>query len=116
MTRDRKISIADLPTYTVTEWEKWEGKWELIEGIAYAMAPMPSIKHQRINGKVYKQFDDLLENCAECEALLPVNFKIDKHNVLQELLRCFGTVGLGSLTWPQDRTTRQVSWPVQLLS
>ena len=78
----RKIAIDDLPKYTVSEWEKWEGKWELIEGIPYAMSPMPTVKHQRVNGELYRQFAQLLDSCSNCEVFLPVNFKIDVHNIL----------------------------------
>ncbi|MEM9722379.1 MAG: Uma2 family endonuclease [Bacteroidota bacterium] len=80
--RDRNIEASDLPLYGWEDWATWEGKWELIEGIPYAMSPMPSKKHQRINGKVYRLFSEALESCPDCEAFLPVNFKIGKHNVL----------------------------------
>ncbi len=78
----RKIDIEDLPTYSIKEWEQWEGKWELIEGIPYAMSPMPSIKHQKINGQLYRQFSESLDDCNNCEVFLPLNYKIDEKNVL----------------------------------
>ena len=33
------MAIANkiLPYYTYDDWIEWEGKWELIEGIRYAM-------------------------------------------------------------------------------
>jgi Uma2 family endonuclease len=34
--------------YTVDDWQTWEGRWELINGIAYDMRPAPSHEHQRI--------------------------------------------------------------------
>jgi hypothetical protein len=37
-----------LPHYTYDDWLNWEGQWELIEGIPYAMSPMPVPNHQRI--------------------------------------------------------------------
>ena len=82
MIGQRKISIEDLPRYTVSEWKEWEGKWELIEGIPFSLLPMPNKRHQRINGKVYRLFAEQLENCPSCEAFLPVNFKIDDSNLL----------------------------------
>ena len=36
-----------LPRYTVKNYERWQGNWELIEGIPYALAS-PSFKHQRL--------------------------------------------------------------------
>ena len=80
--RDRKIHVSDLPLYDLDDWKEWEGKWELIEGIPYAMSPMPSKKHQRINGKIYRLFSEGLENCPDCEAFLPVNFKVSEHSLL----------------------------------
>ncbi|WP_457626586.1 hypothetical protein [Persephonella sp.] len=37
------MSFAEkyLPNYTVEDYKQWEGDWELIEGIAYAMVPSP---------------------------------------------------------------------------
>lgn len=36
------------PRYTYEGYKRWEGDWELIEGVPYAMAPSPSGKHQRV--------------------------------------------------------------------
>jgi hypothetical protein len=35
--------------YTVTDWEKWNDQWELIDGMPYCMSPAPSIRHQQLN-------------------------------------------------------------------
>ena len=43
------LKLDDLPRYTYEEYKKWEGQWEIIYGIAYAMSPMPMIKHQHIS-------------------------------------------------------------------
>ncbi len=40
------------PGYTLEDWKTWEGRWELIEGVAYAMAP-PSLAHQRTSGRLH---------------------------------------------------------------
>lgn len=79
---NRNIAVDDLPKYSVEDWAQWEGKWELIEGIAYAMSPMPTKKHQRLNGRLYRIFSELLEDCPDCEAYLPVNFKANNHSLL----------------------------------
>lgn len=36
------IAEKYLPRYTVEDYNRWEGDWELIEGIPYASAPSPS--------------------------------------------------------------------------
>nr|WP_320132871.1 Uma2 family endonuclease [uncultured Holophaga sp.] len=33
--------------YTLEDWRTWEGRWELIDGIAYDMTPSPSYAHQK---------------------------------------------------------------------
>lgn len=35
--------------YTIEDWKQWEGRWELIHGVPYAMTPSPSADHQRIS-------------------------------------------------------------------
>jgi len=72
-----------LPNYTYADYLKWEGNWELIDGIPYAMSPSPSFKHQRINGKIFRQFDSLLDKCSNCEAILPFDWKVDEKTVVQ---------------------------------
>ena len=41
--------------YTLEDWASWEGRWELIGGMAYptyGMAPASSLDHQRINSRL----------------------------------------------------------------
>ena len=33
------------PHYTYEDYLLWEGRWELIEGMPYAMSPTPVIDH-----------------------------------------------------------------------
>ena len=35
--------------YTIEEWKTWEGRWELINGVAYDMTPAPNLEHQRVS-------------------------------------------------------------------
>ena len=75
--------ITNLPHYTWNEYQIWEGSWELIDGIAYAMSPAPSIKHQSISQKIAVQLDHAVSGCQSCQALLPVDWKIDDDTVVQ---------------------------------
>jgi Uma2 family endonuclease len=77
------IPISELPNYTYDEYKLWEGNWELIYGLPYAMSPAPLIEHQRISNNIAWQLKSLLENCSECQALLPVDWKIDEQTVVQ---------------------------------
>jgi hypothetical protein len=40
--------VKILPHYTYADYVQWEGQWELIDDIPYAMSPSPVPKHQRI--------------------------------------------------------------------
>ena len=72
-----------LPNYTYDEYNKWEGNWELIYGVPYAMAPAPMIKHQAISNKIAWQLQNVLQECKVCQALLPIDWKIDESTVVQ---------------------------------
>ncbi len=72
-----------LPNYTYDEYKKWEGNWELIYGVPYAMAPAPMIKHQAISNKIARYLGEALQECETCQALLPVDWKIDENTVVE---------------------------------
>ena len=52
----RSLLIENLPHYTIQEYKKWEGNWELIYGIPYAMSPASVNKHQLLTGKIFIHF------------------------------------------------------------
>ena len=54
--------------YTYADYCTWDDseRWELIEGIPYAMSPAPTIGHQRISGRLYRQFANFLDG-KPCE-------------------------------------------------
>lgn len=85
-----------LPHYTYEDYSVWEGKWELISGIPYAMTPSPSIAHQSISQRIANQLGSRLQDCHECQALLPVDWKISDNTVVQpdNLIVCYKPQGL----------------------
>ncbi|EDP74136.1 Uma2 family endonuclease [Hydrogenivirga sp. 128-5-R1-1] len=85
------LSQKYLPHYTYEDYKNWEGRWELIEGIPFAMSPAPAVKHQLISNKIAWQLEELLKNCKECKALLPVDWKISEDTVVQpdNLVICY---------------------------
>ena len=72
--------------FTYEDYKHWEGSWELIEGIPYAMAPAPYPKHQKIVAHIWRELDKNL-NCTFkdiCEVYIsPVAWKIDDSSVVQ---------------------------------
>jgi len=71
------------PAYTYEDYKLWEGDWELIDGIPYAMAPAPMIKHQAVSNKIAWQLQETLKECKSCQALLPIDWKIDEGTIVQ---------------------------------
>jgi Uma2 family endonuclease len=69
--------------YTWNDFLEWEDRWELIDGIPFAMSPQPNIRHQRISGNIDFQLRLILKKCLKCLALLPVDWKLDDENVLE---------------------------------
>lgn len=80
------MSIAEKyrPNYTYDDYCQWEGRWELIEGMPYAMSPLPMPLHQIAGGNLYALFKDALKKgCKECKAFPPLDWKIEEDTVVQ---------------------------------
>ncbi len=72
-----------IPRYRYEDYVQWEGKWELIKGIPYAMTPSPVLNHQIVSGNITRRLLELLENCKDCTALPDVDWKISEDTVVQ---------------------------------
>jgi hypothetical protein len=55
--------------YTYKDYIHWEGKWELIDGIAYAMSPAPMINHQAIANMFAYELTNSIKECERCLVL-----------------------------------------------
>ena len=69
-------------SYTYEDYKNWEGNWELIDGVAYAMAPAPLRSHQFLAGMIVYEMNKTLE-CEECEVLVEVDYKVNEYTVLR---------------------------------
>jgi len=81
-----EVNLKYLPQYTYEDYENWEGKWELINGIPYAMSPAPGVEHQEVSGNIFFQLRNLLADCRKCKTLINVDWRIlgsEDNNVLQ---------------------------------
>ena len=73
-----------LPNYTYEDYCQWEGQWELIEGIPFAMSPMPEPIHQTTKGNLYANFEIAFKkSCKDYKTYLPVDWKITETTILQ---------------------------------
>lgn len=94
------LRTEDLPHYTYDDYAQWEGRWELIAGIPYAMVPAPVIRHQVICGNIIQYLGGLLKKCKKCRVLLPVDWPIAEDTVVQPdvLVVCGDDIGVEKLT------------------
>lgn len=76
-------TVKILPHYTYDEWVNWEGKWELIDGIPYAMSPAPLPKHQLVASNLTIALGHGLKNCKKCRVYQPVDYKLSNDTILQ---------------------------------
>jgi len=76
-------AIKILPHYTYDDYVHWDGNWELIEGIPYAMSPQPLPKHQQISASISSSFFVALRNCKKCTVYQPIDYKIAEDTILQ---------------------------------
>ena len=77
------LTIDELPHYSYQDYCRWEGDWELIEGIPYAMTPSPTLKHQHVSQKIARYLDEAMDACPGCRALLAIDWIISDDTVVQ---------------------------------
>jgi len=78
------LRVKDIyPRYTYDDYIHWKDRWELIDGIPYAMSPAPILKHQSNTSKINYQLYDLFKDCDVCEVFQPVDWKIGEDTVVQ---------------------------------
>ncbi|MCW3114557.1 MAG: hypothetical protein JWR18_2953 [Segetibacter sp.] len=94
-------AVKILPHYTYDDWVNWEGQWELIEGIPYAMSPMPVPKHQQIANALGGEFHLALKRCKNCKTFQAIDYKIEDDIIVQpDLLVVCGSIQKKFLDFP----------------
>lgn len=71
------------PHYTYDDYKHWEGDWELVRGVPYAMAPSPLKTHQNLASAIVANLYNQTENCLECEVLVEFDYKISNDTILR---------------------------------
>lgn len=73
-----------LPHYTYEDYLHWEGRWEIIDGIPYAMSPAPVPIHQQVAGNVHAEFRAALKKAkCPCKVYQPLDYKLSDDTVFQ---------------------------------
>ena len=74
-----------IPRYTSDDYQKWDGEWELWDGIPIAMTPSPFGPHQRMLAGLSYCFVDAIRKagCRDCEVVVELDWIVDPHTVVR---------------------------------
>jgi Uma2 family endonuclease len=76
-------AIKLLPNYKYADYCQWQGNWEVIEGIAYSMSPMPNPKHQSLTGSIHSLFlRELKKRQCSCKVYQPIDMIIAENTIV----------------------------------
>ena len=77
------FSNVILPHYTYEDYCRWEGQWELIEGIPYAMSPMPRAEQQVIANNLGAEFRAAVKKTrCNYKVYQPIDYKVTEDTIL----------------------------------
>jgi Uma2 family endonuclease len=73
-----------IPNYSVTDYQHWQGDWELIDGVAIAMTPSPFAPHERVVAKLVGLFVSAVETQpCDCAVYAGLDWIVDSHTVVR---------------------------------
>lgn len=76
------LALKDTQHHCYGDYLTWpdDGRYELIDGSAYAMAPAPDLAHQDIAGEIYRQTANILAG-KPCRAFIaPLDVRLPQHD------------------------------------
>lgn len=81
------------PGYTLEDWKQWDGRWELIHGVAYDMTPSPGTKHQEVSDRLAFALESALREArknsggSDCKLFIaPTDVFLDTGVLIPDLL------------------------------
>ncbi|MBI4755740.1 MAG: Uma2 family endonuclease [Betaproteobacteria bacterium] len=80
------LALRDSTSHTYADYLGWpeDVRYELIDGVAYLMAPAPALDHQDVAGEIYFQLRRALEG-RPCRAFVaPVDVRLPRANETDE--------------------------------
>jgi Uma2 family endonuclease len=96
-------ALRVLPHYTYDDYLQWEGRWEIIGGVPYAMSPAPVPQHQFIATDLVAEFRAGLKNtdCRDCKATIYLDYVVADDIILQpDVLIVCGNITKKFLDFP----------------
>lgn len=101
------MTLAYQEFYTTDDYSRWEGEWELIEGMPYAMSPSPSVTHQTVSINLATSLKNSLNNksnvkqCDDCLVLMETDWQISNDTVVRpDVMAVCQTIGEKVLVTP----------------
>ncbi|WP_300363027.1 Uma2 family endonuclease [Hydrogenimonas sp.] len=77
------MALAYQEHYLIEDYEQWEGDWELIDGMPYAMSPAPVTEHQYIGSMIVGILNEKLEECEACYAVAEAEWRAREDTVFR---------------------------------
>ena len=109
--------VKILPHYTYDDWKTWEGRWELIEGIPYAMSPAPTPRHQWISANIKGELRNAIKKtgCKDCRVYDFIDVKVSEDTILQpDALVVCGEIRKSFLDFPASIVVEVLSASTEL--
>lgn len=76
------VAYKHLPHYTYEDYLNWEGQWELIDGIPYAMSPAPAPRHQWVATNFGGELRTALKKSScHCRVYMPIDYKLAEDTI-----------------------------------
>jgi Uma2 family endonuclease len=73
-----------IPHYTIEDYRRWEGDWELIDGVAISMTPSPFGPHERVVAELSRQFlNQIVERDCECRVYTNLDWIVSDDTVVR---------------------------------
>jgi len=69
--------------FTKANYIQWQGDWELIGGVAYAMAPSPMVTHQSVATKIASELEIKTSECKKCLTLNEIDYEISNDTIVR---------------------------------
>lgn len=78
-------AVKLLPYYTYEDYCLWKGRWELIEGIPFAMSPAPTTRHQWLAANIIFELKRAIKKSVfkNCKVYDFIDVKITEDTIVQ---------------------------------
>ncbi|QDV40740.1 hypothetical protein Enr13x_05760 [Stieleria neptunia] len=73
-----------VPHYTIEDYRRWEGEWELMDGVPVSMSPSPFGPHERVVAELSRQIlNQLIENECDCRVYTNLDWIVNDDTVVR---------------------------------